>query len=67
MPNDTKTLLMRKATVLGQLSRLDLPPFPSLPPAFVRRFPELQQFEEDVKRWSEQTNHALSKLSAPKT
>jgi hypothetical protein len=67
MPNDAKTLLLRKSISLGAFSRFSLQPFPSLPASFIKRFPELQDYEDAKKRWLENTNQILAeKLSAAK-
>jgi len=65
--NSSKTLLLRKATVLGSVSKFSLPPFPEVPPSMVKRFPELAEFNESVKRWLDNANHALEKLSSAKS
>lgn len=64
--NSSKTLLTRKAVVLGSLSKFDLPPFPELPATFLKRFPELKQHEEDKKLWSERFINKLSEILTTK-
>ena len=68
MANDAKTLLARKAVTLGQLTRFSIQPFPSLPASFLKRFPELGQYEEDKKKWLENLNTVLAQaLSGQKS